>query len=112
MRSMALRLRQTCCGCGESDVSQFGSINGNVYLVWYPDRGGSREDGRRVRSHSPEGAAIAWAQWDDARSADYTIVGGQPAEIVVAEDRHGSPEYLFTVTGESCPVYTAREGHQ
>ena len=89
-------------------MSMFGSIRGIAYRVWCPDRGSDKEDGRIIRSYSPEGAATAWAEWDDASIADYLIVRGSPADVVVAEDRDGAPEIRFTVTGESHPVYRAR----
>ena len=90
-------------------MSMFGSIRGTPWRVWCPDRGATKEDGRKVFAHSAEAAAVEWAEWDDASSADYTIVGGTPADVVVAEDRDGAPEHRFTVSGESSPVYRARE---
>lgn len=89
-------------------MSMFGSIGGTAYRVWCPDRGATKEDGQLIRSYSPESAATRWAEWDDASSADYSIVGGNPADVVVAEDRDGAPEHRFTVFGESSPVYRAR----
>lgn len=89
-------------------MSMFDSMRGTAYRVWCPDRGADKEDGLFIRSYSPEGAATAWAEWDDASSADYLIVRGTPADVVVAEDRDGAPEHRFTVTGESQPVYCAR----
>ena len=89
-------------------MSDFAPIKGTTYLVWCPDRGATKEDGRRVLAYDPSSAATRWAEWDDASSADYTIVGGTPADVVVAEDRDGAPEHRFTVTGESCPIYRAK----
>jgi hypothetical protein len=81
------------------------------YVVWCPDRGATKEDGRRISAFDHESAATRWAEWDDARSADYTIVGGSPAEVLVAEIDNGEfgPEYQFTITGETCAVYRARQ---
>jgi len=90
-------------------MSMFGSIRGSAYIVWCPDRGATREDARRIVAYNPESAATAWAEWDDASSADYTIVGGTDTECVVAEDREGSAEWRFTVSGESVPSYRARK---
>lgn len=56
-----------------------------------------------------EAAAVKWAERDDADSADYLIVRGNDATVLVAEDRDGAPEQRFTVSGESCPVYRARQ---
>jgi hypothetical protein len=81
---------------------------GTLYLVWKPDEGGTREDARRFDGFDHEDAAKRWAAWDDAHSADYTIVGGQPAEVCLAEDRPGSEPRRFVVHGEPCPHYWAR----
>lgn len=79
------------------------------YLVWCPDRGATKGDGRRIKAFDPESAATKWAAWDDAHSADYTIVGGSPEQVVVAETHDGAPEHLFTVSGEQCAIYHARK---
>jgi hypothetical protein len=79
-----------------------------MYVVWCPDRGATKEDGRRFAAYDAERAATLWAEWDDASSADYTIVGGTPAEVVVAEARDGAAEHRFIVSGESSPTYRAR----
>ena len=90
-------------------MSMFGSIRGSAYLVWCPDRGATREYARCIVSCNPKSAATDWAEWEDASSADYTIVGGTDIEVVVAEDREGSAEWRFTVSGESVPCYRARK---
>lgn len=90
-------------------MSMFGSIRGTWWHVWCPERGQEKGDNRMVVSHSAEAAARAWAERDDAESADYSIVGGNEATVMVAEDRDGAPEQCFVVSGESCPVYRARE---
>ena len=79
-----------------------------AYLVWCPDRGSEKEDGMRVLAFSPESAATKWAERDDADSADYLIVRGNDATVLVAEDREDAPEHRFIVSGESSPVYRAR----
>lgn len=89
-------------------MSMFGSMRGTEYRVWCPDRGATKEDGRRILAYDAESAATKWAEWDDAASADYTIVGGTPADVVVAEERDGAPEHRFKVFGESHPTYRAR----
>jgi hypothetical protein len=72
------------------------------YRVWCPDRGTTKDDGRRILAYDPESAAIKWAVWDDETSADYAIVGGTSVEVVVAEDLDGAPEHQFTVYGQPC----------
>lgn len=79
-----------------------------AYRVWCPDRGSTKEDGMRVAAFSPESAALKWAERDDADSADYLIVRGNDATVLVAEDREDAPEHRFVVSGESRPVYSAR----
>ena len=78
------------------------------YVVWCPDRGATKEDGRHIDAFDAESAATRWAEWDDSSSADYTIVSGTPAEVLVAEVDDGAPEHRFTVTGETCAIYRAR----
>ena len=79
------------------------------YVVWCPDRGAVKEEGRHIDAFDHESAATRWAEWDDASSADYLIVGGSPAVVLVAEVDEGAPEHEFTVSGESCPVYRAQK---
>lgn len=45
-------------------------------------------------------------EWDDASSADYTIVGGTPVEVLVVEEAPGAQEQRFIVSGESVPRIT------
>jgi hypothetical protein len=90
-------------------MSNFGSIRGTWWHVWCPERGQEKGDNRMVVAPYAEAAARTWAERDDADSADYSIVRGNDATVVVVEDRDGAPEHRFTVSGESCPVYRARE---
>ena len=90
-------------------MSIFGSLRGTAFRVWSTERGQTKEDGLRIVAYDAEMAAVRWAEWDDASSADYTIVGGTPAEVVVAEDRDEAPEHRFIVSGESVPQYRARK---
>jgi hypothetical protein len=78
------------------------------WIVWCPERGQDREDGRSVDAHSAAAAAERWAEQDDARSADYMIVRGNDATVLVAADCEGSTEHKFIVSGESRPEYRAR----
>jgi hypothetical protein len=76
------------------------------YLVWCPDLGSTEEDGRKIMAHDPEDAACLWARREDSRSADYWIVGGTDANVVV-RDPDGA-EHALIVSGESVPSYRAR----
>jgi hypothetical protein len=82
---------------------------GTTYLVWCPSRGATKEDGRRIVAYCPGYAVERWAEWDDASSADYTIVSGTPVEVLVAEEVPGAQEQRFIVSGESVPQYRASE---
>lgn len=88
-------------------MSEFLALRTN-WRVWCPDRGSDKEDGMLVAAFTAESAATKWAERDDAESADYSIVSGNDARVIVAEDRDGAPEHRFVVSGESCPVYRAR----
>lgn len=74
------------------------------YVVWNPEHG-DREDGREIESHSAEAAVRAWAERDDAESADYLIVRGNDATVQVWD---GERERTYIVSGESVPEYRAR----
>lgn len=77
-----------------------------TYVVWREDE--EREDGRKIMADYPEQAACKWAEKDDAWSADYAIVGGDIARVLVApEDGSSEPKFL-EVYGESVPSYFAR----
>lgn len=76
-----------------------------TYEVWCPDLGSTREDAKLIKAYGPETAAETWAQWQDASSADYWIVGGTNANVVVLEGVH---EHRFVVMGETRAVYYAR----
>ena len=90
-------------------MSMYDRPTGTWWWVWCPERDQCKEDGKRVVATYAEAAAVKWAERDDADSADYSIVGGNDATVMVAEDRDGAPEQRFTVSGESCPVYRARQ---
>ena len=78
----------------------------NAYQVWCPDLGSTRDDAHTIKAFSPDRAAEEWAQREDSHSADYWIVRGTDAHVVV-QDEYGRT-HEFTVSGESCAVYTAR----
>lgn len=78
----------------------------NTYFVWDLDNGQDREDAKSVRASSHEEAARTWAHWSDSYSAEYHIVSGNAATVMVAL---GDGEPLkFIVHGESTPTYRAR----
>lgn len=77
------------------------------YIVWRPDYGQTMEDGREIEALCADYAAQDWAQRDDCESADYLIVGGNPAELMALEVGSTMPPLRFSVSGESVAVYRA-----
>lgn len=82
------------------------------YLVWWPEVGHGRDDGKLVIAHSPEDAAARWAQWYDAKSADYLIVGGQQAEVLVLEQGTDEPVRVRVRGEQSANYYGLLLTHQ
>ena len=76
------------------------------FLVWCPARGSDVDDARVQMAYGSEQAACLWAERDDAASADYTIVGGNPASVIVRDP--DGVDHAITVSGESQPYYSAR----
>ena len=79
------------------------------YNVWWPDRGQTFDDSKKVMAWDAEGAASKWADWYDYHSNDYAIVGGESAEVLVLEEGHTEPKKV-TVHGEMTRSYRARSG--
>ncbi len=70
------------------------------------------EDGKVFGAVDYADAASQWARYEDCNSADYWIVGGQHAHVVVTPvdadyKKNGEPKKMI-VTGESVPCYSAR----
>ena len=81
------------------------------YVVWRPDYGQTIDDGKTFEAHSPSAACEQWAQRDDADSADYLIVRGNSAEVMVSELGSSLPPFRYSVSGESVPSYRATMLH-
>lgn len=79
------------------------------YVVWRPDQGQEEEDGHKIRCRDDEyTAAELWADWSDWNSADYSIVKGNDATVLVRRiDKPGCKIFKFNVTGESVRQYYA-----
>jgi hypothetical protein len=77
------------------------------WLAWSPDDGQTEADARPVAASSPEAAAEWWAEADDRESADYSIVRGNDALVMVTSD-DGGPPLAFIVEGRAVPCYTAK----
>lgn len=77
------------------------------FTVWCPEHGSEFEDGRSFDAYSAAHAAKTWGKYEDAYSAEYSIVGGCEVTVMVRdEDGHDSS---FVVSGEAEPVYYASE---
>jgi hypothetical protein len=83
------------------------SLRGTLYVAWSPQRGEAKQDGRLFRCASPDAAARAWAENEDARFSEYLIARGHAVEVAVAELHGQAPEQRFTVRGSARPVYFA-----
>lgn len=77
-----------------------------LYSVWCPDRGETEDDASEQLAYSSWEAAESWAREDDA-CGDYDIVRGTEVDLHV-RDPDGDVG-IYTVIGESEPVYTAHE---
>jgi hypothetical protein len=75
------------------------------FKVWCPDTGGTEDDARSVEAISATGAAEEWAAEDDWRSAEYAIVGGTPAVVMVRAPDGQLTEWR--VEGQALPSYVA-----
>lgn len=81
------------------------------YVVWRPDWEQTIEDGRTIDAHCPQAACEHWAEREDSDSADYLIVLGNDAELMVAELGSSLPPFRYSVSGESEPRYRATMLH-
>ena len=77
------------------------------FLVWCPEYGQEPEDGRVFDAWDAPCAACKWAQHQDQKSADYTIVSGSDATVTVRAVS-SLTEWELIVSGESVPSYQAR----
>lgn len=75
------------------------------YKVWWPDRNQKREHANYFDATDHEHAAELWADWYDGYSADYCIVNGESADVLVASDDEGTPTAV-SVTGAAVREYT------
>jgi hypothetical protein len=82
----------------------------NHYKVWWPDRDQEEADAKTVIAYDPEQAAEQWANWYDAYNNDYSIVGGEIAEVQVLHDGEttavtvavrGFPSREYSATAQS-----------
>lgn len=80
-------------------------MNLRKYKVWWPENGQTKDDARIFEDFDHEGAAAAWADWYDAYSSDFLIVGGEtPTVQVLREDETVARAVL--VIGETTRTYS------
>jgi len=77
------------------------------YWLWRPEYSEDEDDGRKVMGRDPADAVQRWAEHDDARCLDYTIVSGTPA-MVMLRDMETSEVQEWIVSGEKVAKYSAR----
>ena len=79
-----------------------------VFKVQRADDMGSKFPSiEEVRAFDAEEAAERWAKDDDCHSAEYSIVSGSDAEVVVED--HAGNVTRWKVSGEGVPTYSAEE---
>ena len=78
------------------------------FVIWRPENGQDEDDGEVVCAYDAEEAVERWAQLDDVNSADYHIVGGQPATVMARDPSTGAATE-WIVSGEPVPHYSARK---
>lgn len=97
-----------CNKCGEFSVSSLRHVCQPKYLVWRPDAGETEDDADTFSARSHCDAAERWAEKDDRNSADYTIVGGSSAEVLVRLEGEEVSRWV-SVSGETVASYHGRE---
>jgi hypothetical protein len=81
------------------------------YVVWCPEYGQTREDGRVIEAYGPTLACEQWAEREDQKSAEYSIARGNAAELMVAEIGSSLAPFRYSVVGEAVPSYRATMLH-
>ena len=77
-----------------------------TFLIWREDE--SEDDARSVIAWDARSAVEDWASYDDCHSADYSIVKGDDATVLVRRDTPGAEVMRYVVSGETVAQYTAR----
>lgn len=75
------------------------------FKIWQPENGDTESDARVIEAPDEQSAVERWAEHDDRRSAEYTIVGGQDAVVKVAGESGRWSEWR--VRGQQTAVYSA-----
>ncbi len=90
-------------------LSSFDAIHSRPprWDVWHNDPFYGREDAETVYAVDAEEAARKWGESYDS-DGDYSLLGGAEIEVFVAK-RDDPKTVLYSVSGESIPVYSATE---
>lgn len=75
------------------------------FKVWWPEQGQTKDDARVFEGFDHEHAAAELAEWYDHHSADYSIVGGEAAEVQVLREDESSARSVL-VTGQLSRTYS------
>ena len=75
------------------------------YKVWWPEQGQTKDDARVFEGFDHEHAAAEWADWYDNYSAEYSIVGGEEAEVQVLREDECAARHVL-VTGQLSRTYS------
>lgn len=75
------------------------------FKVWWPDRGHAEDDARTFTAADHEHAAELFADWHDSYHAEYCIVKGETACLMV-KGPSDSEAVQVSVEGETSRQYT------
>ena len=77
------------------------------WICWQPSLGETEAEGRTIRADDAEQAAERFGRWGDEESADYNILKGRDAVVLVRRPPFGTI-YTYIVSAETVPMYYAR----
>lgn len=81
------------------------------YTVWCPELDIGEDEGKRFNAwkYTAVGAVIAWMEQHEISAAEFPVGAGQLERIVYARLNHDGLALRYRVSGESSPLYYARE---
>lgn len=80
-----------------------------MWDIYCPDHGDDAETARAFYGTDAEDAVEKWAERADSDSAEYSIVGGQPATVFVRPAGGDGAWEKWVVEGEAVPEYRAHK---
>lgn len=79
-----------------------------TYVVWWPEGGESKRDGREFEAQDHWLAVLDWAEHHDS-SCDYALTNGGVEIVFAAEPFDGAEEFQYRVRAEMSVDYYADE---